>query len=230
MARGIVPLVTAAFVCIIAGAALRSGQGQPRAALQARFIGQMAFAITDGSATVITDFPYQIGYADAPPYEPKELSGGLPSTLALITHKHLDHWEPALFAKTSWKVAGPDDVISGVSADRVIALKGTTTWGPVQIESLETPHARIGHYSYILTWQGKRLYFSGDTDDGRSVILAKNLDAAFVSPWLYRIVMKVGRRIDAKRVVIYHHEAGQQVPGCQAGCVIPKQGDTIPIQ
>ena len=23
-------------------------------------------------------------------------------------------------------------------------------------------------------------------------------------------------RIDAKRVVIYHHEAGQQIPGCDA--------------
>jgi hypothetical protein len=34
---------------------------------------------------------------------------------------------------------------------------------------------------------------------------------------MYRTVMKVGRRIDAKRVVIYHHEAGQQIPGCDAG-------------
>jgi L-ascorbate metabolism protein UlaG (beta-lactamase superfamily) len=227
MKKSIVSLVTAAFVSMIAGAILRSGE--ERAALQARFIGQMAFSITDGTVTVVTDFPYQIGYADAPPYEPKELSGGLPSTLALITHKHLDHWEPALFAKTSWKVAGPDDVIAGVAADRVVTLKGTTTWGPVQIEPLETPHARIGHYSYIVTWQGKRLYFSGDTDDGRSVILAKNLDAAFVSPWLYGTVAKLSSRLDAKRIVIYHHEAGRQVAGCDAGCVVPKQGDTISI-
>ena len=42
-------------------------QSQQRAPLQARFVGQMAFAITDGTATVMTDFPYQIGYADAPP-------------------------------------------------------------------------------------------------------------------------------------------------------------------
>lgn len=206
-----------------------SGAGQERASLQARFVGQMAFAITDGAVTVMTDFPYQVGYVDAPPYSPAELSGGGPSTLALITHRHQDHWEPALFAKTTWKVAGPEDVTSGLPADRVVALKGETTWGPVQIEPLETPHARIGHYSYIVSWQGKRLYFSGDTDDARSVILAKNLDAAFVSPWMYRTVMKVGRRIDAKRVVIYHHEAGQQIPGCDAGCLVPKQGDTIPI-
>jgi L-ascorbate metabolism protein UlaG (beta-lactamase superfamily) len=203
---------------------------QPRAPLQARFIGQMAFEITDGEVTVITDFPYQIGYADAPPYSTKELSGGLPSTLALITHKHLDHWEPAIFAKTKWKVAGPQDVTSSVAADRILALAGPTTFGPVQIEPIETPHARIGHYSYIVTWHGRRLYFSGDTTDARSLILAKNLDFAFVSPWLYRTVTRLPRRIDAKRVVIYHHEAGQQIPGCEAGCLVPKQGDTIPIQ
>jgi L-ascorbate metabolism protein UlaG (beta-lactamase superfamily) len=223
MAVFLVPLI-AALAAIVA-----PHGAQPRSPLHARFIGQMAFSITDGSTTLMTDFPYQIGYADAPPYSPAELSAARPSTLALITHRHLDHWEPALFAKTNWKVAGPQDVTSGLPADRVVALKGTTTFGPVQIEPLETPHARIGHYSYIVAWHGRRLYFSGDTDDGRSVILAKNLDVAFVSPWLYRTVTSLNRRIDAKRVVIYHHEAGQQIPGCAEGCVVPRQGETIAI-
>jgi L-ascorbate metabolism protein UlaG (beta-lactamase superfamily) len=200
-----------------------------RPPLQARFIGQMAFAITDGSTTVISDFPYQIGYAGAPPFGPAELQPGSPSTLALITHQHADHWERALFAKTSWKVAGPKDATSGVPADRVVALAGPTKFGPVLIEPIETSHAGVGHYSYIVTWQGKRLYFSGDTEETRSVLSAKNLDVAFVSPWLYGYVLKQSARIDAKRVVIYHHEAGQKVPGCAAGCVVPKQGETIPI-
>jgi L-ascorbate metabolism protein UlaG (beta-lactamase superfamily) len=228
------PVIRLGFLLFAAVGAVLPSVASPvpmqQAALQARFIGQMAFSITDGAVTVITDFPYQVRYADAPPYSPGELQAGSPPTLALITHKHLDHWEPALFAKTSWKVAGPDDVISGVPADRVVALQGGTTWGPVRIEPLDTPHARIGHYSYIVTWQGKRLYFSGDTEETRSVLSAKNLDAAFVSPWLYGYVVKQAARIDAKRVVIYHHEAGQQIPGCDAGCVVPKQGDTITIQ
>jgi hypothetical protein len=50
-----------------------------------------------------------------------------------------------------------------------------------------------------------------------------------VSPWMYRTVMKAGRRIDARRVVIYHHAAGQQIPGCAAECFILRQGDTISI-
>ncbi len=98
--------------------------------LQVRFVGLMAFATTDGTVTVMTDFPYQIGYADAPPYSPAELSAARPQTLALITHRHLDHWEPALFAKTNWKVARPKDVTAGLPADRVVALAGPTAFGP----------------------------------------------------------------------------------------------------
>jgi L-ascorbate metabolism protein UlaG (beta-lactamase superfamily) len=228
------PVIRPGFLLIAAVLAVLPSSATPvplqQAPLQARFIGQMAFSITDGKATVITDFPYQTGYADAPPYSPDELSEGRPSTLALITHKHLDHWEPALFAKTTWKVAGPKDVTSGLPADRVLALAGPTKFESVLLEPIETPHAQVGHYSYIVTWQGKRLYFSGDTEETRTVVSAKNLDAAFVSPWLYGYVLKQSARIDAKRVVIYHHEAGQQVPGCAAGCVVPKQGETISIQ
>jgi hypothetical protein len=80
-----------------------------------------------------------------------------------------------------------------------------------------------------VTWQARRLYFSGDTDDARSIIAAKSLDVAFISPWLYRSVNRQRARIDAKRVVIYHHEAGEQVAGCAAGCTVPRQGDTIAI-
>ena len=200
-----------------------------RPPLQARFVGQMAFAISDGTVTVMTDFPYQTGYVGAPAYGSAELRAGAGPTLALVTHRHLDHWEPALFAGTTWKVAGPHDVISGLPADRVIALKGRAAFGPVQIEAIETPHARIGHYSYIVTWHGRRLYFSGDTEDPTTVIAARDLDAAFVSPWLYRNVLRRGARIDAKRVVIYHHEAGDRIPGCAEGCVVPRQGETITI-
>ena len=201
-----------------------------RPSLQARFIGQMAFAITDGSATLVTDFPYQIGYVDAPNYSESELSRGSSDTLALITHRHRDHWEPTLFGKTRWKVAGPADVIAGVPTDRVMALNGPTTVGAIRIDPIETPHARIGHYSYIVTWHGRRLYFSGDTQEPRSALEARNLDMAFVSPWLYRTINSRGRRIDAKRVVIYHHAAGEQVHGCAEGCVVPRQGETIEIR
>jgi L-ascorbate metabolism protein UlaG (beta-lactamase superfamily) len=99
--------------------------------------------------------------------------------------------------------------------------------GPLRIDAIETPHANIGHYSYVVEWHGRRLYFSGDTESPDHLIALKGLDVAFVSPWLYRAVLKTGARVDAKRVIIYHHMPGEAVPDCQAGCYLPKQGETL---
>lgn len=202
----------------------------PAQSLQARFIGQMAFSITDGTVTLITDFPYQVGYAGAPPFADRELQTSTRPTLALITHRHLDHWEPALFSKTNWKVVAPPDAMERIKSDRAVPLSSRIEFGPMVVEPFETPHARIGHYSYIVTWHGKRLYFSGDTESPDSLLAAKGLDVAFVSPWQFQSARRRGGTIDATRVVIYHHEAGQQLPGCTGSCLVPKQGETLDIK
>lgn len=199
-------------------------------ALDARFIGNMAFAISDGQVTLMTDFPYQSGYSRYMTYPPSEIRSATAATLSLITHRHGDHWEPALFAKTTWQVAGPKDVIAAAPAHRIVPLARDTRFGPIAIEPIETPHARIGHYSYIVTWHGKRLYFSGDTESPDSVLAAKQLDAAFISPWIHRSVLQKGAVIDAKRIVIYHHESGERVDSCVAPCVVPRQGETLTIR
>lgn len=191
----------------------------------------MAIEITDGAVTLISDFPYQVGYAGASGYDrAAETKASRIPTLALITHRHLDHWEPRIFAGTNWKVFGPSDVTSGVPADRVLPARARVTFGPVQIEPIETPHHNIGHYSYIVTWHGKRLYFSGDTESTDSLREAKNIDVAFVSPWMHRWMYRRGHRADARRIVIYHHEPGQQVEGCEAKCSVPRPGDRIALE
>jgi L-ascorbate metabolism protein UlaG (beta-lactamase superfamily) len=135
-----------------------------------------------------------------------------------------------LFAKTDWKVAGPNDVIASVPAHRVVPLsEPRTTFGPIEIEPIATPHADVGHYSYIVTWHGKRLYFSGDTESSASLLAAKNLDVAFVSPWVYRAVVRNNHLVDARRIVIYHHEAGERIPECREPCLVPRHGQTISI-
>lgn len=212
-------------VCVLSTPAQK-----PPPPLEARFIGNMAFAITDGSVTLMTDFPYQSGYSVYMSYPASEIRSNTASTLSLITHRHGDHWEPALFKGTAWRVAGPVDVTSAVPADRVVPLGPHTTFGPIAIERIETPHANVGHHSYIVTWHGRRLYFSGDTESTDSLAAAKSLDAAFVSPWIYQSMIKKGIRIDAKRVVIYHHQTGERVPGCDTGCSVPRQGSTIRIE
>ncbi len=206
-----------------------SAPGQ-RAVLEARFIGNMAFAISDGATTVMTDFPYQSGYSGYMAYDPAEIRSSTPATLSLVTHRHSDHWDPALSAKTPWRVAGPDDVIKDVAPARVLAFGPAATFVAIQIERIETPHARVGHHSYVLTWHDRRLYFSGDTEDTGHLLRLTNLDAAFVSPWLFKSVQSAGARIDARQVVIYHHQAGEKVPQCAAGCTVPRQGQTLAIR
>jgi L-ascorbate metabolism protein UlaG (beta-lactamase superfamily) len=221
--------VSHTLVHLLAVAAIASIQA-PRPALQARFIGNMAFAITDGTVTLMSDFPYQSGYSRYNTYARSEIRSTTATTLSLITHRHLDHWEPSLFNGTGWKVAGPADVVTKVPADRIVRLGAQTTFGPLTIERLVTPHARVEHHSYVVTWHGRRLYFSGDTDSTDSLAAAKNLDVAFISPWMFRSMAKQGRPIDAKRIVIYHHQDGERVEGCGSGCTLPRQGDTLRIE
>lgn len=207
-------------------AALLVPQAPQRPALEARFIGNMAFAITDGTTTLMSDFPYQSGYSVYMEYDAREIRSSTRDTLSLITHRHGDHWEPSLFARTDWKVAGPADVISSIDPSRVVPLQGGGRFGPIRIEAIETPHASIGHHSYVVTWHGRRLYFSGDTESAASLLAARNLDVAFVSPWQYRAALKRGT-IDAKRIVIYHHESGERVDDCRGNCSVPRQGEVL---
>jgi len=218
--------------CLLLFAA-QPASNQSRSGLEARFIGNMAFAISDGTTTLFSDFPYQSGYGRYMSYDAGEIRSRTARSLSLITHRHGDHWEPALFGKTDWSVIGPADALSGAPANRIVRAlpvapsRQTVTFEGISVDAIPTEHAGIGHYSYIVTWHGQRLYFAGDTEDAGALLGAKNLDAAFVSPWLFQRAMKSGR-IDARRIVIYHHEPGQTtVPGCSGTCSVPKQGDLI---
>jgi L-ascorbate metabolism protein UlaG (beta-lactamase superfamily) len=205
------------------------------AALTARFIGNMAFAITDGSTTLFTDFPYESGYSVYMEYDAREIRSTTPSSIALITHRHGDHWDRELFEQTNWRVIAPEDALRGVAAERVIRAlpvrpqRATITADSITIDALPTPHANLGHYSYLVTWRGRRLYFTGDTESIDQLVAMKHLDVAFVSPWLFERAAKAGRRIDARRIVIYHQTADERIPGCRDTCHVPKQGETLKL-
>jgi hypothetical protein len=56
--------------------------------------------------------------------------------------------------------------------------------------------------SYLVTRHGRRPYFTGDTESLDALVAANDLDAAFVSPWLFREALARGRPIDARRTPI----------------------------
>ena len=201
--------------------------------LHARFIGNMAYAITDGTITLFTDFPYESGYSVYMEYDPREIRSPTKQAIAVVTHRHRDHWESGLFSRTDWRVVAPVDALADIPSTRVLRAlpvnpaPATITAGPVTIKALPTPHANIGHYSYLVTWHGRRLYFTGDTDSADQLLSMKKLDVAFVSPWLFEAAAKAGRRIDARRIVIYHQQSDEQIPECRGSCRVPAQGEVL---
>lgn len=229
-------ILVALGVAIAAFAQPLGASGDSPPALHARFIGNMAYAITDGTVTLFSDFPYESGYSVYMAYDPREIRSTTREAIALVTHRHRDHWDSGLFSKTDWRVIGPVDALTDIPSARVIRalpvnpVEATITAGPITIDALPTPHANIGHYSYLVTWHGRRLYFTGDTDNADQLLAMKNLDVAFVSPWLFGAAAKAGRRIDAKRIVIYHHTTDERVPGCKHSCRVPAQGETLTLE
>ena len=104
---------------------------------------------------------------------------------------------------------------------------GEIVKGVLRVEPVATPHAGIGHDSYLVTWHGRRMWFTGDTESLEALTTTKGLDVAFVSPWLWSSALKRGLTIDAKRVVIDHHQAGETVPQCTGRCTVPRQSDVL---
>ncbi len=195
--------------------------------LLATFIGNMAFAITDGTTTIYTDFPYESGYSGYMTYD----FAGVPKTpgaLCLVTHGHRDHFDAALFARMDAILIAPPDVEARVPKERTIRFAPRMRYRDVEIEALATPHGPIGHTSYLVTWHGLRLYFTGDTDSVDQLLAMKDLDVAFVSPWLIEKVAGMKGRIDARQVVCYHHQSGEKVPALQ-NRLVPGQGETIAL-
>jgi L-ascorbate metabolism protein UlaG (beta-lactamase superfamily) len=192
--------------------------------LRATFIGNMAFHITDGRVAVLIDFPYQSGAFGYMQWSEAMVPKG-PAPLCLISHSHDDHFAPRRARDFCAMVLGPKDVVSasGVTA---LALGTDVAWEGLSIRPQATPHDGVEHYSYLVVWGGRRLYFTGDTDDTAALLGARGLDVAFVSPWLLKAVAGQGKKIDAAQVVVYHHKTGEVVPEIQ-GRLLPRQGDVL---
>jgi len=206
--------------CLIAAAA----DAEP-AEIRARFIGNMALQLTDGRVTLRTDFPYESGYSGYMTWTDALVPAPAGEALCLVTHSHRDHFLAALAKHFCQKIIGPADVTAALP-ERALPMGRTVPFGPVVVTPLATPHARLEHYSYRVEWSGLRFYFTGDTGDPAELLRQRDLDAAFVSPWLLGAATKGGRRIDARRIVVYHHEQDEAVPEIQ-GRELPRQGDEL---
>ena len=211
--------------CLLATCLSGAAAAAEPAEIRARFIGNMAFQLTDGRVTLRTDFPYESGYSGYMSWTDALVPPAAGEALCLVTHSHRDHFLAALAARFCHKLVVLADVTAALPG-RALPLAGKVAFGPVVITPLATPHARLEHYSYRVEWSGLRFYFTGDTDDAAELLRQRGLDAAFVSPWLLGAATRGGRRIDARRIVVYHHGPDEAVPEIQ-GRELPRQGDEL---
>lgn len=113
-----------------------------------------------------------------------------------------------------------------ISEPDVVVVQENLLHGPMQISAIRTKSAQTEHYSYILNWEGKKIYFSGDTGDVEHLKNLPETDIAFITPWLFENARKGGALPNTKKIVIYQHRVGEIVPSC-FDCVIPEKGEFI---
>jgi L-ascorbate metabolism protein UlaG (beta-lactamase superfamily) len=189
----------------------------------------MAFHITDGSTSLLTDFPYESGYAGHMRWTEQQVPRTDEHTLCLITHGHRDHFDRDRFtALAGARLIGPRDVVRESEA-RSLPMAARIEYRGLLIEPIATAHGDREHYSYRVTWNGLRLYFTGDTDDVAPILEERGLDVAFVSPWLLEAARKRGARIGTRRVIVYHHAEQYMGPDYQER-TLPKQGEELVLR
>jgi L-ascorbate metabolism protein UlaG (beta-lactamase superfamily) len=129
------------------------------------------------------------------PAKPAKLDGTPKADLILITDIHPDHMDPAAdgqISKSGTEIMAPPAVVATVTTAKPIANGETKSWQGWSIEAIpaynltrgpapgKLYHDKGRGNGYVLTYGGKRFYFSGDTEGVPEMRALKNIDVAFV--------------------------------------------------
>jgi len=131
------------------------------------------------------------------PAKPANFAGLPQADLILITDIHGDHMDAELIkaeSKTGTDIIAPAAVAKTVTTAKVIGNGEKTTWGAWAIEAIpmynttesrgpapgKLFHDKGRGNGYVLTYGGKRFYFSGDTEGIPEMRALKNIDVAFI--------------------------------------------------
>ena len=129
------------------------------------------------------------------PAKPAKFSGLPKADLILITDIHGDHMDPDSMkeiSKADTEVLAAPAVVQTVTSAKPIANGETRTWQDWTIEAIPAYNLKRGPApgklfhdkgrgnGYVLTYGGKRFYFSGDTEGVPEMRALQNIDVAFV--------------------------------------------------
>jgi L-ascorbate metabolism protein UlaG (beta-lactamase superfamily) len=196
--------------------------------IKIKFIGNCGLYLTDGKINLYVDFPYKSGAHNYMKYDESELKNIKENAVFLFTHRHSDHYSKKLVRKMKKEFAG--NVYGNWNADKLKELNSFTNDFSIQ-ESKTSHKFTFKHYSYLITWHGKKIYLSGDTGDLEDLSKIKNIDWAFINPWIYMKAENEKVKIDAKNFGMYHLYPNQEINGeiPENLIILKKQGEIITI-
>ena len=144
-------------------------------------------------ASTLIEAAGKVIYLD--PAKPVNFSSLPKADLILITDIHGDHMDPASIkeiSKGATEIISSPAVAQTVTMAKPIANGETKTWQSWTIEAIPAYNLQRGPApgklfhdkgrgnGYVLTYGGKRFYFSGDTEGVPEMRALKNIDVAFV--------------------------------------------------
>lgn len=161
------------------------------------FNGNAGFHLTDGNTEIYFDYPYKSGAFGYMTYDVNELNKIKDNSIFIFTHKHGDHYSKKLVKKREGKV------YAGRNRKKINKLEKSIP--DFKITSYKTKHNfSFKHYSYVIEWHGKKFFVSGDTEHPETIGLIKDIDYAFIPPWILYYAKEKNISIDAKNKVLYH--------------------------
>jgi L-ascorbate metabolism protein UlaG (beta-lactamase superfamily) len=170
------------------------------------------------------------------PAKPAKFPEQPKADLILITDIHGDHMDPdsiKQISQASTQIIASPAVAKTVTTAKPLANGDSTTWGDWTIEAIPAYNLKRGPEpgklfhdkgrgnGYVLTYGGKRFYFSGDSEGVPEMRALKNIDVAFVCMNL-PYTMPPDEAADAvkafhPRIVIPYHYKGSDLSVFQKG-------------
>ena len=174
-----------------------------------KFIGNCGLYLTDGNSNFYFDFPYKSGAHKYMEYDKSEIDSIKNNAIFIFTHRHADHYSKKILKKLTGQKFDPWNVSE---------LKRLGESIPdFNLKTFKTQHKVFGisfkHYSYLITWHGKKIYISGDTGDMEDLSKINDMDWAFVNPWLYMNFIDEKVKINADKIGMYHLKSNQKIDG-----------------
>lgn len=175
-----------------------------------KFIGNCGIHLSDGKMNVYLDFPYKSGAFNYMEYDAAELDSVPDNSIFIYTHKHGDHYSKKLARKMKRNKKGK--IFGNWNVEKLAELNSIEN--EFSITYFETDHRfSFKHYSFLITWHGKKFYFSGDTEHAETIGAVTGIDYSFVPYWLLVDANEKKIDIDSKIKVVYHLYPNQKITG-----------------